>query len=161
MKCEIVAVAGKNPGIEIYGNHVTPLVHEVFSISMASNHMDDPWYHARKKANAFFQGGHGQPEGKWVFIEFWAPEHAATYVDMINEVLEFVDDQGCAKELTFKIEDRKVYDHVKGMLDFYEVEWIDKGEAKMTFTPNCGGLLMCIHHLGLKPIDCADGLFER
>lgn len=152
MFVQVEPVSGHNPGIHIYGKHVTEIVHQVFAISINANHRDDPWYHARQKAGAFFQGGSDKPKGEWVFIEFWKPETADTYVDMINQVLKFVDDQGQPKELTFKINDCEKYARLQGLLSFYETTWVKVGIDTLTFTPNHGGLLMRLHELDIKPL---------
>lgn len=79
-------LAGKGPGLYLFGNYVTPQVHREFTRIMACNDMRTLEYAARNKVNAFFQGGSEDPNGKFVFIEFMKPELKGheDFMDLIN-----------------------------------------------------------------------------
>lgn len=66
---------GRGPCIEMYGEWVTPEVHEVVTRMMQDNRISSPVYQARMDANVFFQGGYDRPHDHWILLEFWEQEH--------------------------------------------------------------------------------------
>lgn len=125
----------KGPGINIHGPQVTPLVWDLFNYSIASNRIDCRWYKARQAASAFFQGGSDRRFGEWVFIEFWHPDTAADYMDLINAALAFVDDAGRPKVVTFDSDDEELRRWFNGFTTFYEFPVTNTGETSCTFIP--------------------------
>lgn len=122
MKVQMVPVPGKNPGVNIQGPHVTSLVWHLFSYSINSNRMDCPWYKARIKAGAFFQGGSFSDRGEWVFIEFWKPTQAEDYLNLINAALVYVTDDGKPKRIHVKDPSNEMHKWVIGLTSFYDTQ---------------------------------------
>jgi hypothetical protein len=91
---------GKGPGINIHGKHVTESVHQIFSRVMRSNHMDSPFYKARQKCSAFFQGGYDEPKGEWLFIEFWGSDYL-DFVQIIRRFVNYLDNEGNPLPITY------------------------------------------------------------
>ncbi len=59
--------------------------HAFLRRAIMANHLDDPFYIARSKANPFLQGGCNETDG-WILIEFWSTkERAEEYVKWLNE----------------------------------------------------------------------------
>lgn len=65
-------------------NEATPELYDFLMGTMLTNDMRAPGYRLHKDAGAFFQGGHGSPDGKWFYIEFSHPAGAQAFVDYIN-----------------------------------------------------------------------------
>lgn len=133
MKVEMTPQPGKGPGINIHGPQVTEFVWKLFSYSISANRIDCPWYKARQEAGAFFQGGSDKPNN-WVFIEFWKPDTAFHYINLINRVLAFVDDDGIPVEVRGVIDTEEKRKWVSGLITFYEVE-SEFDNGVVTFTP--------------------------
>lgn len=91
---------GKGPGINIHGKHVTESVHQIFSRVMRANHMDSPYYKARQKCTAFFQGGYDEPKGEWLFIEFWGSDYL-DFVQIIRKLVNYLDNEGNPLPITY------------------------------------------------------------
>lgn len=89
---QAMTLADKGPGVYLYGNYVTPEFHDEVTMLMRDNFHGSPVYEARTRAHAFFQGGHGERTGKFVFIEFWTRESHKydRFVDMIDEAYQKV-----------------------------------------------------------------------
>jgi hypothetical protein len=77
-------IPGKNPGLMLDGPYVTENVWRVFNRMINSNSMTCPLYHARQRAGAFFQGGSNDPNGRFVFIEFWQSDYGE-FVRLANQ----------------------------------------------------------------------------
>lgn len=135
MKVEMKPQHGKGPGINIHGPHVTRLVWSLFNYSIMSNRIDCRWYQARQQAAAFFQGGSDRPDGEWLFIEFWRPDNATAYLELINMALEYVDDNGKAKEVIFRSDDEEQVRWFKGFTSFYEFNVVEE-DGGFRFIPN-------------------------
>lgn len=133
MKVEMTPQPGKGPGINIHGPQVTEFVWKLFSYSISANRIDCPWYKARQEAGAFFQGGSDKPDN-WVFIEFWKPDTAFHYVNLINRALAFVDDTGVPVEVRGVIDTEEKRKWVSGLITFYDVE-SEFDNGVVTFTP--------------------------
>lgn len=133
MRVEMTPQPGKGPGINIYGPQVTEFVWKLFSYSINANCFYCPWYKARQEAGAFFQGG-SDIAANWVFIEFWKPDTAFHYVNLINRALAFIDDNGQPVEVRGVINTKEKRKWVTGMLSLYEVEGKFDNEV-VTFTP--------------------------
>lgn len=73
------------PGLIFSGREATVELHEFMTGLLSANHIDDPRYHLRQTAGAFFQGGHQRPDGEYIYIEFWQPKGAQAFVDYVNE----------------------------------------------------------------------------
>lgn len=73
---------GRGPCIELYGDYVTERVWEAVHRVVTCNLMSSPFYQAKQGFSVFFQGGHNDPRGKWILLEFW--------VDDIEKTNEFV-----------------------------------------------------------------------
>ncbi|QBJ02883.1 hypothetical protein MZD04_gp357 [Pseudomonas phage Psa21] len=91
---------GKGPGINIHGKHVTESVHQIFSRVMAANHIHSPFYKARTKCSAFFQGGYDAPKDNWVFIEFWGSDYM-DFVQIIRKYINYLDNAGNPLPITY------------------------------------------------------------
>lgn len=150
MKVEMVPNSGKGLGINIYGPQVTPLVWKLFDYSISSNRIDCPWYRARTKASAFFQGGSNSPKGKWVFIEFWRPEHAGDYMDLINNALSYVTDDGKPKRIQMVTSDVALKRWVNPLANFYEVTIVEESDDKWIIEYNDPLMLTSIVEKSLK-----------
>ncbi len=83
---EEVTLADKCPGLYLFGNYVTPRVHQGFKQIMMCNDIRYPEYKATRKVNAFFQGGSENPDGKFVFIEFLQTKlkNHEDFMDIVN-----------------------------------------------------------------------------
>lgn len=71
------------PGLVITGSEATPEVHDLIQRCL-TNFTNDPFYKLHKDAGAFFQGGYGNPDGKWFYVEFWNPEGAMNWLKAFN-----------------------------------------------------------------------------
>jgi hypothetical protein len=72
------------PGLTINGSDASVELHEFIRCQCLTNYMDAPGYNLSQESGAFFQGGAHDPEGQWIFIEFWKPKGAQAFVDFIN-----------------------------------------------------------------------------
>jgi hypothetical protein len=72
------------PGLTINGPDASVELHEFIRCQCLTNYMDAPGYKLSQESGAFFQGGAHDPEGQWIFIEFWKPKGAQVFVDFIN-----------------------------------------------------------------------------
>lgn len=171
MKVEMTPQPGKGPGINIHGPQVTEFVWKLFSYSISANRIDCPWYNARQKAGAFFQGGSDKPSN-WVFIEFWKPDTAFHYVNLVNRALAFVDDQGLPVLTNGRICGESFIKRFKGLMNFYECEYYQNGNV-FTFTPNSAILVTTLVEWNIMegntfnpanlPVDASDliwGLYQ-
>lgn len=73
------------PGIIVSGINATNNVHRAIQESL-TNWTPDPAYDIHQDAGAFFQGGHGSPEGQWFFVEFWKPAGAEAYAEHLSKI---------------------------------------------------------------------------
>lgn len=96
----------KGPGINIHGKHVTRSVHQIFSRILRSNHIHCPFYKARNKCTAFFQGGHDRPDDEWVFIEFWGSDYL-DFVQIIRKFINYLDNDGQPMPITYSFPPEK------------------------------------------------------
>ena len=150
MKVEITPQHMKGPGINIQGPHVTMMVWELFNYSMMANRIDCPWYKARQKASAFFQGGSDRPSGEWVFIEFWSPTQTDDYLNLINAALAFLDENGRAVDVMFDSEDESLVKLFKAFANFYEYPLTATGKTGYTFTPKDSNAITTMVEWGIK-----------
>lgn len=93
LKVTKTALAGKGPGIHIAGPYVTPSVHDAITSVMNSSNLYDPQYKARTAVSAFFQGGSGNREGQFIFLELCIthdPEAIQNFEDVINQAVRGV-----------------------------------------------------------------------
>lgn len=74
-----------SPGLVIEGKQATPDLHEFIRHQMLTQWIDQPGYKLTKNSGAFFQGGSHDPDGKYIFIEFWIPKGAQAWIDHLNE----------------------------------------------------------------------------
>jgi hypothetical protein len=76
--------ASGTPGLSIGGPMATPELH-AFMHRMLTNWVQDPCYAIHQAAGAFFQGGADNPNGEYIFIEFWKTAGAQAFIDYVNE----------------------------------------------------------------------------
>lgn len=72
-----------SPGLIVTGPIATPELQE-FIRGMLTNWTSDPCYKIHTDAGAFFQGGSNDPNGGYIYIEFWKPAGAPAFVDYLN-----------------------------------------------------------------------------
>lgn len=84
---------GYGPCVEMVGEWVTQAVWSVVRGLLLENRIDSSIYQARTKAGAFFQGGHHDPHGEWILIEFSASEVSCQdFIRILNtEVNKVID----------------------------------------------------------------------
>lgn len=73
------------PGFIISGKDATPQLHAFIRYPVLTNMMTHECYKLHQAAGAFFQGGSNDPNGEFIYLEFWKPEGAQAVVDYINE----------------------------------------------------------------------------
>ena len=73
-------------GLGVQATNVSRSQHELISGIMGDNCMDSQAYTLRRECNAFFQGGSNDPDGGWVYLEFWSIDLTA-----INTFLAYVN----------------------------------------------------------------------
>lgn len=82
---------GQGPIIEMMGPWVNEYVHDTVSRLMNDNWTDSPIYQARRKCNAFFQGGSNDRNGHYIKLEFWAEEsETVDFIKILNDHLSRV-----------------------------------------------------------------------
>ncbi len=82
------AQPGMGPKVELYGPWVTERVHEKVSMIMNDNWTNSPIYQAKRKCNAFFQGGSNRPDGEWILLEFWSDvSETEEFMAILNQQL--------------------------------------------------------------------------
>ena len=69
----------------VYGEHASEHLHTFIRAHALTNLMTHPGYQINKNAGAFFQGGHADPKGQFIYIEFWRPGGAQAFVDYVNK----------------------------------------------------------------------------
>lgn len=89
IKVQEKLLADKGPCVLLYGSYVTEKVHNVVSMLMRDNFINSHVYLARKKCNAFFQGGSENSRGKWILLEMWTkdPEKWKEFVQILEEAV--------------------------------------------------------------------------
>lgn len=79
---------GRGLCLQLIGSWVTEKVWLTVNELMHDNLYESPVYRARTEAGAFFQGGHDNPRGKWVLLEFSAPEERIQpFLDILEKKL--------------------------------------------------------------------------
>lgn len=73
------------PCFEIHGHEATQELYQFLVSRLMSSDIRDPGYRVKTDSGAFFQGGYGNPTGKWFYIEFQIARNAQKAVDFINE----------------------------------------------------------------------------
>jgi hypothetical protein len=73
-----------NPSLIFEGHDATPELHDFIRSECLTQWMDKPGYQISKDSGAFFQGGSHDRDGKYIYIEFWIPRGAQTFVDFVN-----------------------------------------------------------------------------
>ena len=68
----------------ISGHDASPQLHKFIHIECLTNWIDRPGYKLTYESGAFFQAGHDDPNGEYIYIEFWKPKGAQAFVDFIN-----------------------------------------------------------------------------
>lgn len=78
----------ENPSLYLYGLHKeeSVLIHRVVRRCL-TNVTSEKAYYLTKDAGAFFQGGSNDPEGGFIYVEFWRPEGAEQWLHHFNENL--------------------------------------------------------------------------
>lgn len=79
---------GRGRCLQMHGAWVTERVWLEVNALMHDNVYTSPAYIARTEAGAFFQGGSDNPRGKWILLEFSAPEERIQpFLDILEKKL--------------------------------------------------------------------------